>query len=300
MEKVCKNCQIQQPIDNFPAAYSKAGVKCYRGMCKACKNEAAKGYYKTIPDEVKKERWKKQDNDRNDYYFKNIEIRVFDDYELRLNIRWQKHLNRKDYFKSFNFDPKEVVSATYLKMIDDGYEYSRNKFYLFMWSYMAKVRYEWIKENPRAYRVHLEQAREAKGRYRRNVTNYYIKHLLSKKYSLDYLNANPHIIAQNKAEILRLRKNNNEPVDNGIPVTTDELLDLSLVNPEYKGYAITAQGQLYSCKALYRTDVKFTQNWYALAKRKNGCIRLSINGEKKELGIKRLLEEIYKLDIMSL
>ena len=300
MEKFCKNCKIKQPITDFPAAYSKAGVKCYRNTCKQCKNEKAKGYYANTDYEVKKERYKKQNQRNLSFYFNNKEIREFNKYEVDLNSRWARYLNKKTYFKKYRFDYQEVVSETYLKMMEQGIPYTRHKFYLMMWGYMAAYRYADIKNNPFLWRAYLQNNRDKKARYRKNASNWYVNHLLSKKLPIEHIKANPVIAKEKKAEILNIRKNNNQPIENELPLLPPELIDLSMLDENYKGYAITMKGELYSCKALFKTDVKFTNMWRPIAKRKNGSeVVLSINGQKITFGTKKLLNTIIRLSLLT-
>lgn len=216
------------------------------------------------------------------------------------HIKDFKELKKRVYFVNSDYDYEAVIADAMVLLSEDGDVYNPDVFYQVMWKAMGRQNYAKIKETDFLWSAYLRSKKEYKARKRKLVGDYYIRHLLSKKHSMEYINAHPELVSEKTKEILNIRRNGNSPIDNGIPIVTDELIDLSMVNPDYKGYAITAQGELYSCKSQYRTDVLYTEKWYMLAKRKNGAIRLNVKGKKKDLSVNRLMEEIYKLEIYSI
>lgn len=215
-----------------------------------------------------------------------------DNKQYKIHLQEVKRLNKSKYFREITYDPQSVVNTAFLFLADNGIEYNQETFFKTLRAVMSHENYIRIKSNKWIYQNHLKYGNVKKSEYRKKATDWYIKHLLSKKYSIEEINANPDLIAEKKKEILNLRKNNNQPTENELPKMPDELTDLSLINPDYKGYAITTYGELYSCKALFKTDVMFTTQWRPIAKRNNGCIRLNIKGVKKEIGIKSVLNTL--------
>lgn len=300
VQKHCKKCYIKQGLKSFPVIENVSGRIYYRNTCTKCMNESAKLRKRVLTENDKKPQNKNANERVARLYVKNMDVRDFDNYEFEISVKFAKRLNRKPYFEAYKFDHKEIVTETCLKMLEGGLIYTRHRFYCLMWNVMSKIRYDHIRDIPGAWHAELERGRINKAAYRRTASIYYIKKLLSGKFPIDYIDSHPELIEAKRIEILNLRNNGNSPIDNGIPVTTEELIDLSLIDVSYKGYAITAQGELYSCKSIYRTDTKYTQRWYILAKRKDGCVRMNICGEKKDFSVKRLLERVYKLDIQSI
>lgn len=214
------------------------------------------------------------------------------DSQYKIHIKEVYRLKKKPYYRDFNFDVKGVVNSAFVLMNEKGIEYNQDTFYKLLWAIMGKERYEHIKQHEYLWKNQLKYHNHKKAEYRAKGCDWYIQHLLLKKYSLDEINNNPNLMIEKRIEIQNLRKNNNQPIENELPTFPPELIDLQIINPEYKGYAITEKGELYSCKTLFKTDVIFTTQWRPITKRKNGCIRLNIKGVKKELGIKSVLKEI--------
>lgn len=221
------------------------------------------------------------------------------DKQYKIHVSEVEKLSKRSYFTKISFDADSIVSEAFILLAERGVEYNQDLFFKTLRSVMAKENYERIKSHKYLYKLYLEKNRDFKKKERKNAGVYYIKKLLSRHYTLDEMKANPQLIDEKRKEILNLRKNNNQPIENELPPIPPELIDLSLIKAEYKGYGITMQGELYSCKALFKTDVMFTTQWRPIAKRKNGCIRLNIKGVKKELGINSVLKEIQKAAIIN-
>ncbi len=308
--KVCKSCYVKQKISEFYKLKAKSDGESfiYRGECKKCMSHKQQQRVETKKNElgvdVYRKRIKQQvsarDLHNSEIYYKNTEIREFDDYEFLINKKYAGYLARKPYFKKYNFDAFEIVSSAFLIISEKNISYNRCDFYLEMWKYLNKERLLLIEtshtgEKARVLKINNEYKGKMKAKCRLNVDTWYVKHLLYKKYTNEQLKLMPWLIEEKRKEILALRANNGHPTENILPETPPELIDLTILHPDYKGYGITERGDLYSCKALFKTDVMFTSQWRPLAKRKNGCIRLNINGVKKELTLSKLLISIKNI-----
>lgn len=202
-----------------------------------------------------------------------------------------KRINKRIFFQGVHFEYDAVISDALILLSDLGEEYDPKTFYLIMYKVMSKANNQYVKTNPRLQQLKRESNQSFKQRNRKKAGDWYIRHLLSKKHSKAEIDNNPNLIEQKRQEILNIRKGN---IKKQLPEFPAELMDLSIIDESYIGYGLTVNCELYSCKALYKTDVAFTTLWRPLAKRKSGMIRLNINGIKRDLGIKSILQTLYK------
>lgn len=189
--KVCTICNQEKLFIEFPIAYSKpksdGGLPCYRGMCKACKSDEHKNRFDALDDKDKeKEREKRRQRERDlaakyGTWVKMVDKqeRKFNQNEYEFSIKQAKKLKRcKIYFKYCDFGVEEIVSEAYINLTEKGLPYSRYRFYLLMWSAMAKDKYMKIKSSPREYEFFKKSREEKRAIGRYLMKPWYINKLL--------------------------------------------------------------------------------------------------------------------------
>lgn len=198
-----------------------------------------------------------------------------------------RRISKRKFFREMYFDYAEVIALAYVSVSERGEEYNTETFYLSMYRVMSKLNNERMAKYPYYHERKIEQQHLFRKRNREKLGDWYIKHLLSRYFTMEYLNENPRLIEEKRQELLAIRSNGVKPIK--LPYIPNGLIDLSTVNKDYYGYCISTDGDLYSCKLRFG----FAKKWHQVSKRKNGqYVRLNIAGVKKDIHIKHLTNPI--------